>query len=286
MNRRRILRALARSQAPSQEQAKPPEEAPDGVSSREFLLYAKWHTIPFLRTLAKPVRRQRRRPKRLARSIIAKQTREIKSPDAANDHLLFLTESKLAVNVCHLVYGNLAQSFNQTARRGRVRVSLRVNRPLFEHLVGISRETATSRAGLSQVFIILGFVETSLELENPESKQAFLLAVRTHQKLESVGPNNPHAGILRNLSEGISILPIRRGRERRHLGGSRIILVRLPSRLLDKIDRHARLIGATRTALLTHLLQRGLILYLRSQLALAKAHHEALKIANAPESSE
>jgi hypothetical protein len=91
---------------------------------------------------------------------------------------------------------------------------------------------------------------------------------------------------LRSVSETISVSSIRRGRERRHLGGSKIILVRLPFRLLGKIDRHARLIGATRTALLTHLLQRGLILYLRSQLALTKAYNEALKMANAPDSSE
>src|SRR3972149_8861838 len=83
-----------------------------------------------------------------------------------------------------------------------------------------------------------------------------------------------------------STLPIHRGPERHRLGGSKIILVRLPGRLLVKMDRHARLIGATRTNILNHLLERGLILYLRSQLAQAKTHHQALKTASAPDSSE
>jgi hypothetical protein len=159
-----------------------------------------------------------------------------------------------------------------------------LNKILFEHLAHISSETATSRAGLLQVFIILGFIETSLELENTESTEEFLKAVRTHQKVENLDPQNPYAGTLRNLGELADALPVSRGPVRRHLGGSRIITVRLSPAVLAKIDRHARLIGATRTALLTHFFQRGLILYLRSQLALAKAHNEAVRIAAAPDS--
>jgi hypothetical protein len=79
---------------------------------------------------------------------------------------------------------------------------------------------------------------------------------------------------------------ISRGRVRRHLGGSKVILVRLPSRFLAKIDQHATIIGATRSALLKHLLEGGVIAYLLSQLTLAKAHHEAPSITSGSHSSE
>ena len=168
----------------------------------------------------------------------------------------------------------------------RVRVALRVSRPLFEHLVDAAAEDGFSSAIFWQVIILLGWVQECLELEKPEAQEEFLRDAGIQRKVESVGSDSPLAATLKAMGKGASAHPIPRGPERHRLGGSKIILVRLPGRLLGKIERHARLIGATRTNILNHLLERGLLLYLRSQLAQAKTHHQALKNANAPDSSD
>jgi len=167
-----------------------------------------------------------------------------------------------------------------------VRVALRVSRPLFEYLVHVAWEDGFSRAMFWQLIILLGWVQECLALEKPEAQQEFLRDAGIQRKVESVGLGSPFAATLKAMGKGASALPIHRGPERHRLGGSKIILVRLPGRLLVKMDRHARLIGATRTNILNLLLERGLVLYLRSQLAQAKTHHQALKTASAPDSSE
>lgn len=245
----------------------------NGLGWTKFLLYAKRHTTP--KCSGESGTPHCRGPIWI---------REFNSSDAERPPMLLLPKASWCRAYAIWYTVGLRDALAKVPRR--VRVSLRVSRPLFEHLVGVSRETVTSCAGLSQMFIILGFVETSLELEKTESTKGFLQDVQTHQKVESVGPHNPYAHVLRNLSEQTTALPISRSPVLRHFGGSRMILVRLSSRLLVKIDRHARLVGVTRTALLTHFLQRGLLLYLRSQVALAKAHNEALRMLNGPDSSE
>lgn len=66
-------------------------------------------------------------------------------------------------------------------------------------------------------------------------------------------------------------------RNRPHIEGAELVKVRLPPTFLRRIDLYAKLMKSSRSAILTRFLERGLLLYMRSQQALMRAILEAVK---------
>ena len=116
-----------------------------------------------------------------------------------------------------------------------------------------------------------------LRFEDPQHSGQFTSSVQRSKFADEVDEENPLKGALMSLSRTQSILVSGPTRNIPHIEGSELMKVRLPPTFVRRIDIYSKLTKTTRSALLTRFFDRGLLLYIRSQIALMRAMREAMQ---------
>lgn len=141
----------------------------------------------------------------------------------------------------------------------------------------LARYIGSSLAELSRVMILTGSIFEYIRFENSGDLSEFVSAARMNKLADEVDQENPFADALMLLSRTQSTIVSGPTRNSPHTEGSELMKVRLPPKFIDRIDLYAKLIKASRSAILTRFFERGLLLYMRSQTALMAAIVEAMR---------
>jgi hypothetical protein len=122
---------------------------------------------------------------------------------------------------------------------------------------------------------MMGSIFEFLRFEHPDELEQFISSVRGNKLADDVADKNPLKSMLISLSRAQSTLVSGFTRNSPHAEGSELVKVRLPPTFVRRIDLYAKLTRSSRSAILTRLFERGLLLSLRSERAFMKAMTEA-----------
>ena len=161
-------------------------------------------------------------------------------------------------------------------RHGR-RVSFRIRKAMFAILVELASNMGSNLASICQVLIIVGSIFEYAKLEDIEHLRQFASAARANSLADEVADENKWKRILVSLSRANTVLVNGPTRNSPRIEGAELMKVRLPPTFLRRIDLYAKLMKSSRSAILTRLFERGLLLFMRSQQALMRAVLEAVK---------
>ena len=156
------------------------------------------------------------------------------------------------------------------------RVTFRMGKEIFILARDVSGRMASSLAELCQAMILIGMVYEYVQFEDSTHLREFVSATRNSKLADRVDEENPLKKTLMSLSRSEMLLVSGLTCNRPHIEGSELMKVRLPSRLVKRIDLYAKLTNATRSSLLTKFFQTGLLLHIRSQTALMSAIAKSL----------
>jgi hypothetical protein len=148
---------------------------------------------------------------------------------------------------------------------------------MFAVLVELVGHMDCSLASICQVFIIAGSIFEYVKLEDTERVEQFASAARANNLADEVADENRWKRTILLLNRSNTVLVSGPTRNRPHIEGAELVKVRLPPTFLRRIDLYAKLMKSSRSAILTRFLERGLLLYMRSQQALMRAILEAVK---------
>jgi hypothetical protein len=147
---------------------------------------------------------------------------------------------------------------------------------MFALLRELAGSMDSSLASLCQVLIVTGSIFEYVRFEDDEHLKRFATAAREIKLAAEVDEENPLKWALTSLARTDSILVSGRRRNRPHIEGTELVKVRLPSTFVRRIDIYAKLTAASRSAILTRFFERGIFVYMRSQLALMTAVAESM----------
>lgn len=165
----------------------------------------------------------------------------------------------------------------------QVNVSIRVRKLMLMWLHELSLINGTPLAQLCRELILIGAVLGFTRFQDPKEVEYLTRAVDTSTMASSVNRENPFKEPLMGLA-GIlaAIARDEPARNRRSREGTQHLRIWLPKGFLGVVDGYAKLVRATRSAILIHFLVKGYILYLGSQIMIKKAMWQATRKSSSP----